>query len=233
MDVITPEPALAPCQEAALAMYRWRSPIYDWQLSPYEYIRQRAVERLQLQPGQTVLDMGCGTGMSLALLQSAVGAEGRVVAVDQCPQMIDSARQRVQRHGWHNVELHCSPIEQAALPRADAVLLHFTHDILQSPAALAHVLAHLKPGARLACSGLKWTSPLYPALNALVCYNALQSVTTFKGLDCPWAPLLEQGLALDIETTILGTIFVASGQWPHGPRGFQAGHLQRPGLQNF
>lgn len=195
-------------------MYRWRSPIYDWQLAPYEYVRQRAVERLQLHPGQTVLDIGCGTGLSLPLLEAGVGPGGRVVGLDQSPQMIEMAQQRVQRHSWTNVELLCHPIEEAKLPPADAVLLHFTHDILQSPQALDHVLAALKPGARLACTGLKWTSPMYPWLNALVCYNALQSITSLQRLDCPWAPLLERGLTLDIETTIMGTIFVASGQMP-------------------
>lgn len=214
MTSSAPDLAQASCHDAALAMYRWRSPIYDWQLAPYEYIRQRAVQKLQLQPGQTVLDIGCGTGMSLPLLADGVGPSGCVVGLDQCPQMIERGQERVQRHGWSNVQLLCTPIEDAQLPPADAVLLHFTHDILQSPQALDHVLAALKPGARLACTGLKWTSPMLPWLNALVSYNALQSITSLQGLDCPWAPLLEHGLTLDIETTIMGTIFVASAQIP-------------------
>ena len=62
--------------------------------------------------------------------------------------MIDKARQRVQRHGWRNVTLLCSPAEEARIRgRADAALLHFTHDVMQSDAALDHVLRHLKPGA--------------------------------------------------------------------------------------
>lgn len=206
--------AQLPRHEAALQMYRWRSPIYDWQLAPYEYIRQLAVQRLGLKTGQTVLDVGCGTGMSLPLLREAVGERGKVIAVEQCPEMIERARERVQRHGWRNVELVVSPIEQATLPPADAALLHFTHDILQSPQALDHVLQGLKPGARLACTGLKWTSPWYLGLNALVGFHALQSVTTLQGLDCPWAPLLARGLDLQIDTTLLGTVFVASGRVP-------------------
>lgn len=212
MDTSVLSPARAPSHAAALTMYRWRSPFYDWQLAPYEYIRQRAIEHLHLAPGQTVLDIGCGTGMSLPLLVEAVGPHGNVTGVEQCPQMMAMAHQRVQRHGWHNVDLLCSPIDQARLPHADAVLLHFTHDILQSPQALDRILSCLWPGARIACTRLKWTSPYWPALNALVCYNALQSVTNLQGLDCPWAPLLERGLALEVETTVMGTIFVASGQ---------------------
>lgn len=210
----TDAPVQTPCATAALSMYRWRSPIYDWQLAPYDYIRKLAVDRLTLEPGQTVLDIGCGTGMSLALLEDAVGPQGRIVAVDQCPQMIDMAQQRVERHGWQNVQLLCTSIDSAHLPKADAVLMHLTHDILQSPAALSRVLAHLKPGAKVACTGLKWTAPVHMGLNALVCFHALQSMTTLTGLDCPWKPLLDHGLKLDIQTTLMDTVFIASGSMP-------------------
>ena len=52
-------------------------------------------------------------------------------------------------------DLVCSPVEDAKLRvRADAALFHFTHDILLRPEAIANVLGHLKPGARLHVSDL-------------------------------------------------------------------------------
>ncbi|MEY5097534.1 MAG: hypothetical protein RJA36_253 [Pseudomonadota bacterium] len=204
-----------PDEAAARELYRLRCSYYDLQLAPYDAIRQRAVERLHLRPGQVVLDLGCGTGMSLELLQQAVGPGGRVIGVDQSPEMIELARQRVQRQGWSQVELICAPIQLAQLPAAvDAVLFHFTHDILQTPAALDHVLAHLRPGARIAAAGLKWTSPLYAPLNSLVWWNALQSVTTLGGLDAPWAPLAQRGIELELESFLWGTLYLASGRLP-------------------
>lgn len=206
-------PTQSPDQAASQRLYRQRCGYYDWQLAPYEHIRAQAIDLLQLRPGQTVLDMGCGTGMSLERLQQAVGPHGQVVAVDQCPDMLERAHQRVRQHGWSNVQLACAPIEQASLPaQADAVLFHFTHDILQTPAAVAHVLRHLKPGARVVATGLKWTSPLYGAMNALVWWNAMQSITTLDGLDMPWRGLQAQGVQLDVSTCLLGTIYTASGQ---------------------
>ena len=206
-------PSGRPDHDAAQAMYRWRVGHYDLQLAPYEGIRQEAVARLGLSPGQVVLDIGCGTGLSLSMLQQAVGPTGRVLGVDQCPEMVSEARHRVERHRWTRVELCCSPIETAPLPAgADAALFHFTHDILQSPGALDHVLAHLKPGARVVATGLKWTSPLYGPLNALVWWNAMQSVTTLKGMEAPWQPLLDRGVSLQLEDRVLGTIYLASGQ---------------------
>ena len=43
---------------------------------------------------------------------------GRIIGIEQSPEMIDKARQRVAAHGWKNVDLVCSPVETAALPAA-------------------------------------------------------------------------------------------------------------------
>ena len=209
-------PGTGPVDEAAaLALYRMRCGYYDLQLAPYEVLRRCAVEHLALQPGQTVLDIGCGTGMSLDLLQQAVGPQGQVVAVDQCREMLEQARRRVDCAGWDQVELVCSPVQEAVLPAsADAALFHFTHDILQTPAALDHVLAHLAPGARLAVCGLKWAPPWFAALNPLVWWNAVQSVTTLDGLDAPWSGLTQRGARLSVESLFGGTLFLAHGRMP-------------------
>lgn len=204
-----------PDAAASQGLYRWRAGIYDLQLAPYDAIRAEAIASLQLLPGQTVLDLGCGTGMSLALLQAAVGPQGQVLAVDQCPEMVEEARRRVQRHGWQNVSVACAPIDQAILPSgADAALFHFTHDILQTPAAVDHVLAHLRPGARLAATGLQWAPAGWGVFNGLVWLAAVHSVTTLHGLDQPWRPLADRGVELTLRTHLGNTVYVASGSVP-------------------
>lgn len=200
---------------AARALYGWRASSYELQLAPYEFIRRIAVDHLQLRPGDCVLDLGCGTGMSLPLLREAVGPGGRVVGVDQSSEMLALARLRLQRAGWGNVVLQCAAAEVALLPRqVDAVLLHFTHDILQSPVALDHLLRHLRPGARIAATGLKWTAPGLAPWNALVGLHMAQSVTHYEGLQAPWMPLQDRGLQLEVDTLVMGTIFVAHGTCP-------------------
>jgi SAM-dependent methyltransferase len=150
----------SPDRAAALAQYRRRARIYDLELALFEPVRRRAVSWLSPSPGATVLDVGCGTGLSFELLQSAVGPGGHIVGIEQSPEMIEHAQRRLALHGWRNVTLLCSPVESARLHvMADAALLHFTHDILQRDDALANLVRHLRPGACVVASGLKWAPP--------------------------------------------------------------------------
>ena len=138
--------------------------------------------------------MGCGTGLSLSLLRQGVGHKGRIVGIEQSPEMVEQARRRVARARWARVTLLCSPVETADIrARADAALFHFTHDILQRPEAIANVISHLRPGARVVASGLKWAAPwLMRPINLFVLPAALRSVTSLDGMDRPWRLLQDQ-----------------------------------------
>src|SRR6202045_911171 len=61
--------------------------------------------RLGLIGGESVLEIGCGTGALTIPLAEAVGEHGRVVAVDISEPMLGAARQRVAESGMHNVTL--------------------------------------------------------------------------------------------------------------------------------
>lgn len=202
-----------PDRDAALQQYRRRAGVYDLELALFEPIRRLAISRLELRPGEVVFDVGCGTGLSLSMLRRGVGPKGRIVGIEQSPEMFAQARRRVARARWTRVMLLCSPVEDADLRvKADAALFHFTHDILRRPEAIANVLEHLKPGARVVASGLKWAAPwpLRP-VNWLVLPAALRSVTSLDGMDRPWQLLQEQLGPMDIESRLLGGAYVASG----------------------
>ena len=204
-----------PDRDAALEQYRRRAGLYDLELALFEPIRRSAIGQLALRRGETVLDVGCGTGLSLALLRGAVGRAGRVVGIEQSAPMVEHARQRVARFGWRNVELLCSPVEEAAIEgRADAALFHFTHDILRCEEAVERVLAHLRPGARVVACGLKWAGGLARGVNLLVLPAALHSVTTLEGLDAPWSHLAARIGALQVESRLLGAVYIARGRVP-------------------
>lgn len=199
-----------PDPQAALDQYRRRAPVYDLELAILEPVRRRAVAALALQRGETVIDVGCGTGLSLPLLRAAVGPDGRVIGVELSPEMLQRARQRVAASAWDNVTLHQGSVALAPLPgRGDAALLHFTHDILQDDAALRRIVGALRPGARIVAAGLKWAPAPLRLLNLLVAPAALHSVTSFDGLDAPWRRLAALIGDPDVESRLGGTVYLA------------------------
>jgi SAM-dependent methyltransferase len=160
-----------------------------------------------------VLDVGCGTGLSLPLLQQRIGPRGAIVGIEQSPEMIERARERVARQGWRNVTLVCSPVESARIAvTADAALLHFTHDILRRPEAVAHVLAHLKPGARVVAAGLQWARGWRAPANLFVLPAALRSVSSLEGLSAPWSELAARLERIELRERLLGAVYIAAGR---------------------
>ena len=105
------------------------------------------------QPGQTVLDLGCGAGFDTLLAAQGVGASGKVIGVDMTPEMIAKARRNVEALGLANIELILCEIE--ALPLADSsVDLVISNGVFNlcpnKPRVLSKVFRVLKPGrARL------------------------------------------------------------------------------------
>src|SRR5215212_9620239 len=72
----------------------------------------------RLEPGATVLDLGCGAGTDLLIAAQMVGAEGRAIGIDMTPAMLARGRESAAAMGLENIELHEGLIE--TLPLADA-----------------------------------------------------------------------------------------------------------------
>jgi SAM-dependent methyltransferase len=114
--------------------------------------------RLGLSGGESVLEIGCGTGALTLPLAAAVGEHGRVVAVDISEPMLGAARQKVGERGLHNVTLllgdaQVFELEPAAFDLATSRMgVMFFAD---PAAAFRNIGSALKPGGRLvfACWG--------------------------------------------------------------------------------
>ena len=126
-----------------------------------------------------------------------------IIGIDASAQMLEVAGARVTEHGWDNVQLLTTPVAQAPINRtADAALFCAVHDVLQSPAALTHVFAHLRPGAAVAATGGKWPPTWNVALRAWVADLHRPFVSDFTGFDQPWRLLA--GFVPDLKVTELG-----------------------------
>lgn len=199
-----------PDPRRALEKYRRHAAGYDASARRTQGIRERCIAALELRPGERVLDVACGTGLSFPLLAAGVGRTGEVVGVELSPEMLGQARARVAQAGWPNVRLLQASMEEAPLEGAfDAVLFHYTHDVLQSPRALDNIFAHAKPGSRIAVAGVKHPPAWLFPLRLLRWWKARPYVTTFRGLDRPWAPLERYVEGITVQPVMLGTNYLA------------------------
>lgn len=184
--------------------------------APLDALRLRALEALNVQPGETVFDVGCGTGPLLPALARRVQENGWVVGIECSPHMAEHARRRVEGTAFG----YCVQVDETSAERfettqrADAMIFSFAHDVLLSPDALNRLIRFCKPRARIAIVGLKtlpwwWGGPL----NTFNLYRARKSFDTWMGLDRPWSLLEGCGAELrQIESAWCGNLFIAIGQ---------------------
>lgn len=103
--------------------YQKYSGDYDFAVKLYRLLgfriqayRIHAVDLLNLKRGDSVVELGCGTGLNFSFLMEKIGPEGRLIGVDITPGMLEVAREKVERSGWKNVELVKSDIALYDLP---------------------------------------------------------------------------------------------------------------------
>jgi len=197
-------------------------------------LRSRAADALALSAGDTVVDVGCGTGANLPHLRERVGPAGRVVGLDVTGPMLDRARRLVERRGWSNV--HLLRADGARLPLSgpvDAVLGTFVVGMFRDPAAAVEGWCDvLAPGGRVALldaarSERRAAWPVNVLLDALTVVSAPPTLQLRYDEDVGGrlTERVERAReALDHrtaesshETALLGLVRVASGRVPGGP----------------
>ena len=155
---------------------RWAR-VYDWVATApgVESWRSRAVASLALDPGDTVVEMGCGSGANLPYLRERVGAAGRVVGVDVTGPLLERARARAADA---NVSVVRGDATEPPVRAADAVLGTFVCGLFEDPAAVVDDWCDLVgPGGRVALMDASASEatvgrPLNPLFRAFVVAGA-------------------------------------------------------------
>jgi demethylmenaquinone methyltransferase/2-methoxy-6-polyprenyl-1,4-benzoquinol methylase len=193
---------------------------------PQRAQRLQAVQALGLRPGDTVIDLACGTGLNFPLLQQAVGPGGQIVGVDLTDAMLEQAQDQVTANGWSNVSLVQADAAGFGFPAgADAILS--TYALTQVPECaevIARGTAALRAGGRWAVLDLKLPGRAPGWLTQL----GTATVRPFAAIDQwitrrPWEAIRAamQAELTDFAWTelCLGTAFLAAGSSSPGPGG--------------
>lgn len=120
--------------------YQLYAPVYDWIAKPWKAGRERAIDRLDLEPGERILILGSGTGSDLPYLPKGV----EVAAIDLSPAMVQRTAGRAERLG---LDVDARVGDAQSLPfendRFDAVILHLVISVVPNPERLVQEAARV------------------------------------------------------------------------------------------
>jgi ubiquinone/menaquinone biosynthesis C-methylase UbiE len=186
--------------------------------------RQRAVDALQLSPGDTVVEIGCATGLNFRMIEEAIGPGGTLIAVDMSEGMLARARWRASRHSWSNVEFVRSPAAEYEFPtRVDGILSTSALVMVPEYDGVAERCC-LALGDRKRCVVLDQRVPSGPASVLVPLRNLVTRATTRLaiGQSCEysrtvrerrlWESIREHSGNIWVEDFYFGLVYVAVGE---------------------
>lgn len=203
-------------------LYQQRAARYDVSANLYYLLgfrehayRKKAVTALQLKTGDTVVELGCGTGLNFALLQHAVGPKGKVIGVDLTAEMLDQAKTRIERHGWNNVELVQADAAAYEFPQnIGGVLSTFALSLVPEYDAIIQYAADaLSPGKRCVVLDLKHPErmPMWLVLFGVWVTRPFGVSLDLEGRH-PWESVERYLVNTTFEELYLGFAYISAGE---------------------
>jgi ubiquinone/menaquinone biosynthesis C-methylase UbiE len=168
----------------------------DWLERPQREAEEHSdllVERLRLQPGEVVADIGAGTGYYSRRLARKVGPTGKVLAVDIQPEMLQLLTNKMVASGISNVTPVLGTVTNPLLPAAsvDLALLVDVYHEFDFPREMMRALCQaIKPGGRVVLVEFRGEDPNVP-IKPLHKMTQAQVKTELSGLPLAWAETIE------------------------------------------
>ena len=135
--------------ESILGAYKRYAPVYDVVFGKiFQQGREEAMKTVEFTPGEKVLDLGVGTGISLPDYPRDVSVTG----IDPSEEMLEKARKRVAKEGLDHVELHCMDAVELDFPdnSFDKVFALYVLSVVPEPyRMLSEIRRVCKPGAEV------------------------------------------------------------------------------------
>jgi ubiquinone/menaquinone biosynthesis C-methylase UbiE len=212
---------MALSKEVIAGLYRRRADGYDLSANAYYLIgfreaayRRTAVQALQLKAGDTVVEIGCGTGLNFDLLQQRIGPRGQIVGVDLTPEMLSKAAERIARKGWSNVRLIQSDASAFEFPRpVDGVVSTFALTLVPEYDRVIEKAAQaLKKGRRLVI--LDFKLPNWPAwlIDMFIVLTRPFGVTRDLGDRHLWESVSRHLETVVFKELYFGGVYICAGQ---------------------
>jgi ubiquinone/menaquinone biosynthesis C-methylase UbiE len=195
-------------------------PLFDWLFFMPPGFRRKAVERLQLRPGNRVLEIGCGTGLNLPFLRTAVGPTGTVHGVDISTGMLAKAGDLCARNGWSNINLQQQDAAEFSAPEPlDGVMFGLSYNTIPHHlAVLQHAWTLLRPGGRLVVMDAKLPPGLGGRLILPFSLWLMKRTMLGNPLIKPWEDVERLAGAVEMEQFMFGSWYICTAIKPAQPR---------------
>jgi len=189
---------------------------FEWLFLLPRGIRSRAVARMEVRPGDRVLEVGCGTGRNLGPIVDAVGTDGTVYGVDLSDGMLAEASALCRRSGWRNVTLLHADATDYTLPcRVDGVIFSLSYAVIpRHREALRHAWSQLRSGGWLVIMDARVPSGTAgKLLRPFVFWTSRLTVLGNPDVE-PWEELRELTGQVEYEEAQFGTYYICRGRKP-------------------
>ncbi len=131
-------------------IYETHAKIYDLTRWIFVWNRKKAIDKLDLEEGESVLVVGCGTGYEFKSILKKIGEAGKIIGIDYSKHMLDKARKKIEKNCWKNIELVQADAAKYFSPKVDAVL--YSYSVTMIPdwrKSLQNSFEALKTGGKL------------------------------------------------------------------------------------